>query len=108
MARVTKLATKPVPATFASVAGSVRSAAVLSVEVIDAFGELVAEVVAAEMTRLGAAGESGPRWLTVEQAAERLGCSPAAVRMRARRGRLQTRRHGRRVYVSATSVDELG
>jgi hypothetical protein len=29
------------------------------------------------------------------------------VRMRASRGRLATRRHGRRVYVAAASVDEL-
>jgi len=48
------------------------------------------------------------RWLTLEQAAERLGCSTDAVRMRARRGRLKMRRHGRRVYVSAASVETLG
>ena len=49
-----------------------------------------------------------PRWLTINQAAQRLGCSPDAVRMRARRGRLETRRHGRRLYISARSVDSLG
>ena len=43
----------------------------------------------------------------VEQAAERLGCSRDAVRMRANRGRLETRNHGRRVYVSAASVASL-
>jgi DNA-directed RNA polymerase specialized sigma24 family protein len=35
--------------------------------------------------------ELRPRWLTVEQAAARLGCSRDAVRMRARRGRLEHR-----------------
>lgn len=84
-----------------------RLAAVLAPDVLDALEELVAERVAAELARLGAAHDSGPRWLTVEQAAERLACTPAAVRMRANRGRLDTRRHGRRVYVSAASVDNL-
>jgi excisionase family DNA binding protein len=84
-----------------------RLGAVLAPDLLDALDELVAECVAAELARLGPARDDGPRWLTLEQAADRLGCSPAAVRMRANRGRLQTRRHGRRVYVSATSVDEL-
>jgi excisionase family DNA binding protein len=48
-----------------------------------------------------------PRWLTLEQAAARLGCSVGAVRMRARRGRLECRYQGRRMYVSAADVDEL-
>jgi excisionase family DNA binding protein len=47
-------------------------------------------------------------WLTLTEAAERLGCTPDAVRMRINRGRLEYRRHGRRLYVSATSVDRLG
>ena len=84
-----------------------RLAAVLAAEVIDALDDLVAERVAAELAGLDAGRDSGPRWLTLEQAAERLGITPAAARMRASRGRLQTRRHGRRVYVSAASVDEL-
>jgi excisionase family DNA binding protein len=84
-----------------------RLAAVLAPEVLDALAMLVAEQVASELERLNAACDTGPKWLTVEQAATRLGCSPAAVRMRASRGRLATRHHGRRVYVSAASVDEL-
>src|SRR5690242_13395098 len=84
-----------------------RLAAVLAPDLLDALDDLVAERVAAELARLDAQRDPGPRWLTLEQAAERLGCSPAAVRMRANRGRLATRRHGRRVYVSAASVDEL-
>jgi excisionase family DNA binding protein len=47
------------------------------------------------------------RWLTLGEAAERLGCTPDAVRMRVKRGRLDHRRQGRRLYVSATSVDRL-
>jgi excisionase family DNA binding protein len=85
-----------------------RLAAVLAPELLDALEKMVAERVAAELDRVEADHKSGPKWLTLEQAAERLGCSPAAVRMRANRGRLQARRHGRRVYVSAASVADLG
>jgi excisionase family DNA binding protein len=84
-----------------------RLATVLAPDLLDALDAFVAENVAAELARFGAAHDNGPRWLTVEQAATRLGCSPAAVRMRASRGRLATRRQGRRVYVSVASVDEL-
>lgn len=48
-----------------------------------------------------------PAWLTYEQAAARLGCTPDAIRMRAKRGRLELRHHGRRAYVSRSSVDTL-
>lgn len=56
------------------------------------------------------AGREQPRrvWLTLAEAADRLGCTPDAVRMRINRGRLDSRRHGRRVYVSAASIDRLG
>jgi hypothetical protein len=84
-----------------------RLAAVLAPDLLDALDALVAERVAAELARLDVHRDSGPRWLTVEQAAQRLGCSPAAVRMRASRGRLTTRHQGRRVYVAAASVDDL-
>jgi len=83
-----------------------RLAAVLAPDLLDALDALVSERVADELARLDACRDA-PRWLTLEQAAARLGCTAAAVRMRASRGRLQTRRHGRRVYVSAASVDEL-
>lgn len=46
-------------------------------------------------------------WLTLAEAAERLGCTRDAVRMRINRGRLEHRRQGRRLYVSAASVDRL-
>jgi excisionase family DNA binding protein len=52
--------------------------------------------------------QPGRVWLTLSEAAGRLGCSPDAVRMRIHRGRLEHRRHGRRLYVSAASVDRLG
>jgi excisionase family DNA binding protein len=81
-----------------------RLAAALAPDLIDAFEELVAERVAAE---LAARADSPAAWLTLDQAAERLGCSRDAVRMRASRGRLSTRRHGRRLYVAAASVAEL-
>jgi hypothetical protein len=82
-----------------------RLAAAWAPELLDALDQLVTERVDAELTRLAVG--NGPRWLTLEQAAARLGCTPAAVRMRASRGRLVTRRHGRRVYVAAESVDKL-
>lgn len=85
-----------------------RLAAVLAPELVEAFEALVVERVADELARLEALRNNGPRWLTLAQAAERLGCSSAAVRMRASRGRLETRRHGRRLYVSAASVAVLG
>jgi helix-turn-helix protein len=69
---------------------------------------LVVELVTEELDReLAELRESAPRWLTLEQAAAPLGCSPGAVRMRARRGRLEYRYQGRRMYVSADSVDRL-
>jgi DNA-directed RNA polymerase specialized sigma24 family protein len=39
------------------------------------------------------------RWLPLAEAAREFGCSPDALRMRAKRGRVQTRRQGRSVYV---------
>jgi hypothetical protein len=85
-----------------------RLAAVLAPDLLDALDALVSERVASELARRDATRDNGPQWLTLEQAAAHLGCTPAAVRMRANRGRLQSRRHGRRVYVSADSVASLG
>src|SRR6266511_2193403 len=51
---------------------------------------------------------NGRAWLTLNEAAEQLGCTPDAIRMRIKRGRLEHRRHGRRLYVSAASVERLG
>jgi excisionase family DNA binding protein len=84
-----------------------RVAAVLGAELIAAIDELVDERVAAAVAKLAPATNGEPEWLTLEQAGERLNCSPDAVRMRLRRGRLEARNHGRRVYVSRRSVDGL-
>jgi excisionase family DNA binding protein len=71
--------------------------------------ELVAELVEQELERRLAELPTAVQrpWLTIAEAAERLACSPDAVRMRVNRGRLDHRRQGRRVYVSARSVDQL-
>lgn len=67
--------------------------------------EIVREVVEeALQERIGQCKQ----WLTYGEAAERLGCTRDAVRMRVKRDRLVARRQGRRVYVSAESVDRLG
>ena len=84
-----------------------RLAALLAPELLDALDSYVAERVAEALAAAAPAG-NGARWLTCEQAAERLGCSPDAVRMRIKRGRLEHRRQGRRLYVSAPAVDRLG
>jgi excisionase family DNA binding protein len=73
---------------------------------VAALEQLVDERVAAALAALDAA-DNGARWLTLAQAAELLGSTPDAVRMRCKRGRLEHRRQGRRVYVSRESVDRL-
>lgn len=81
-------------------------ASLFAPEVIAAIERLVDERIADAL----AARDDGvamPPWLTLEQAASRLDCSVDAVRMRARRGRLDVRRDGRRVYVSRASVDAV-
>jgi hypothetical protein len=51
---------------------------------------------------------AGKPWLTVREAAAALDCSEVAVRARHKRGRLTGRYHGRRLYISAASVLDLG
>ena len=82
-----------------------RLAVVLAPDLLDALGALVAERVAAELARRP--DTAAAPWLTLDQAAERLGCTRDAVRMRCARGRLETCRQGRRVYVAAAAVAEL-
>ena len=77
----------------------------LAPEVVAALEELVAERVTVELA--AAALANGRAWLTLDEAGERLGVSADAVRMRVKRGRLESRRQGRRVYVSVESVDSL-
>lgn len=85
-----------------------RLLAVLSPEIVGALAELVADEVTRQLADQDSPRNS-PKWLTLEQAAERLDCTTDAVRMRMNRGRLERRPRdqGRRVYVSAASVDRL-
>lgn len=78
----------------------------LSPAIVDAIEALVEERVRTELASRDAR-TANRTWLTLEEAGEQLGCSPDAVRMRVRRGRLDSRRQGRRVYVSAASVERL-
>jgi excisionase family DNA binding protein len=74
----------------------------------EALRPLIAEIVREQLAALVDEREREQKpWLTLAEAAERLGCSPDAVRMRARRGRLEHRYQGRRLYVSTKSVDRL-
>lgn len=82
-----------------------RLAAAFAPELLAALEQFVDERAAAA---LAAQPDDGARWLTLDQAAERLGCTADAVRMRVKRGRLESRRQGRRLYVSRAAVDELG
>ena len=75
-------------------------------EQYEAIEALIQERV--EQALMGRRRPQERRWLTLGEAAERLGCTTDAVRMRIHRGRLDHRRHGRRLYVSAASVDRLG
>lgn len=79
----------------------------LSPELVAAIDQLVAERVDVAVTDALADRRNGAAWLTLEQAAERLGSTADAVRMRVKRGRLEGRRQGRRLYVSAASVERL-
>lgn len=65
------------------------------------------DALAAIAAALAVVTTTEPEWLTYEQAGELLGCSRDAVRMRAKRGRLEVRHHGRHAYVSRRSVDRL-
>src|SRR3954454_3114063 len=80
--------------------------AALSPELVMALEQLVADRVSVELETV-AQSANGRKWLTLDEAGERLGVSAAAIRMRVRRGRLDARRQGRRVYVSAESLDLL-
>lgn len=82
-----------------------RLAALLSPELLDALEQLVEERVADVLRERASAPAA--EWIPSERAAELLGCSVDAVRMRVKRGRLEGRHQGRRLYVSAESVRTL-
>jgi hypothetical protein len=71
----------------------------LSPELLAALDEHISEV-AAEAVRDELARQAERRWLPVEEAASRYGCSAAALRMRISRGTVE-HRQGRRLYVRA-------
>jgi hypothetical protein len=78
----------------------------LSPAIVDAIEQLVDQRVREELDARET--QTAQRtWLTLEEAGLQLGCSPDAVRKRVNRGRLEGRRQGRRVYVSAASVERL-
>jgi hypothetical protein len=83
-----------------------RLGTLLSPDLLDALDAYINERIALTLAALPSA-TNDPEWLTLEQAASRLGCTTDAVRMRAKRGRLSKRNQGRRVYVSRASADEL-
>lgn len=78
----------------------------LAPPVVDALMEFVDAIVELRLAERDAAA-STRTWLTLEEAGEQLGCSADAVRMRVKRGRLEAKTQGRRVYVSAASVERL-
>lgn len=75
-------------------------------EVAELFAEKLAPLIAAELGPKMAEAAS-PKWIDMNEAGRRLGISANAVRSRVARGRLVTKHHGRRIYVSAESVDRL-
>jgi hypothetical protein len=79
--------------------------AVLAPRAVDAIVRFVEETVRAEVSSRTTMTDR--RWLTLPEAAERLGCSPDAVRKRAKRGRLEHRHQGRTLYIAAASIDDL-
>jgi excisionase family DNA binding protein len=82
-----------------------RLEALLSPDLLTALDDYISEVVEERLGRLP--DRDGREWFTLEEAAQQLGCSYEAVRKRAKRGRLETRRHGRTVLVSARSLAAL-
>jgi hypothetical protein len=83
---------------------------VFSPELMHAFEEYVDERVAKAVQDLRDELEfaGGKPWLTTAEAGRLLGCSAHAIRMRCKRKRLEHKHQGRRLYVSARSVQELG
>jgi hypothetical protein len=72
----------------------------LSPELVAALDERVREL-AAQAVREELARQPQRRWLPLAEAAEHYGCTPEALRMRAKRGTVEHRRQGRLIYVRA-------
>jgi excisionase family DNA binding protein len=80
-----------------------RLEALLSPELLAALDAYIAELVDERLADQPARDDR--EWFTLEEAADLLGCTYDAARKRARRGRLETRRHGRTILVSARSLE---
>lgn len=74
---------------------------------LDAIERLVESKVDERLADAGAERDGDSGLVTLAEAARLLDCSPDAVRKRARRGRLDVRHHGRRVYVTRDSLRRL-
>jgi hypothetical protein len=79
----------------------------LSAELLAALEEHVRDIAAEAVRDAFIEHEPKRRWITLEEAAEQMGCSYDAMRMRAKRKRVVTDRQGRTVYVLAESLREL-
>jgi hypothetical protein len=89
----------------ADIAAYDRLAAILGPQTLDALEAYVDARIAGAVDKLQSAGNAEPEWVTLAQAGQRLGCSADAVRMRANRGRVETKHVGRRLYVLRASID---
>ena len=81
-----------------------RLEALLSPELLAALDEHVRGLVDERLAERSAPSGDGRDWISLAEAAERLACSYDAARLRAKRGRLETRRQGRTVLVSTRSL----
>jgi hypothetical protein len=81
----------------------------LAPEVMHALDDYVRDIAAELVDDLRGEFERarGKPWLTAAEAGRLLDCSPHAIRMRCKRGRLEHRYQGRRLYVSARAIQEL-
>ena len=96
------------PSADSELAGArARLEMLLSPACVDAIEQLVEERVREELAARDSRIAAERTWLTLEEAGEQLGVSADAVRMRVKRGRLEAKTQGRRVYVSAASVERL-
>jgi hypothetical protein len=79
----------------------------LSPELVAALEEHVREVVA-QAIREERTREPKREWLTLAEAAEQYHCTQDAMRMRAKRGSVDSRKQGRRLYIRADRASRNG
>jgi hypothetical protein len=78
--------------------------AAFSPEARAALDERIREV-ALDVAREEIARQQQRRWAPLAEAARAYGCTPDALRMRVKRGNVEHRRHGRRLYVRVDDHD---